>query len=199
MIFPDHKSNRKRSSWAPFRALIAGVLAVGMTFLGPMVGQMRAADQPLVDLPIAQLPPTPLASADFSLPDAQSTPASRWSLDSPDAEQSHFEVALLNPSSESGLPLNLSLPRNASPAYDPSAFPPPPPSFGPPPRIGMLVLGVVGVALAVAGGLLLGLESSHCTSSSTSAACSDVKDAGGAILGVGIGVGAVGFIFAFHH
>lgn len=198
MISPNHESNRKRSPWsATFRALIAGVLVVGMTFLGPIAGQMQAADQPLVSLPIVQLPPAPLASADFSLPDAQSTPASRWSIASPDEEQSHFEVALLNPSTESAVPLSFSLRRNSSPAYDPSAFPAPPPSFGPPPRVGMLILGIVGVAVAVAGGLLLGLANSHCTNGSTG--CSDVKDAGGAILGVGIGVGALGFIFAFHH
>jgi len=188
-MLTDHKS--KRSSWrAPLRALIAGMLVVGITFLGPMAGPTRAADQPRVNIPIAQVPPSTVSSGDFALPEAQPTPASRWSIASPGTEQPNFHAELLNPS-ETTHPLDLSLPRNASPSYEPSPFPPAAPvtSWGGPIRKNWLAVGIAGAATAVIFGALIG-------SCGNSAARCDVREA---LMGVGAGTAALGFVMMFHH
>jgi hypothetical protein len=202
------ESKNNRSAWrATLRSAVAGVLVASLVLVGPALGEMKAADQPIVNISVAPIPPMPVTEGNFGIPDTQPTPASRWSILPPDSQANdhgQFEnVALVNFSPAPALPLNLSVPRNLSLAPSPLA-PPPPPSFGPPPRIGFLIMGIVGVGVAVLGGIVLGAESSHCTASYVATSnhqniCNDVKGVGYGFLGAGIGLGAVGFVFSFHH
>ena len=193
MFFPEHEPKRARSSWkASLRALVSGILVVGMAFLGPMEGQMRAADQPPVETPIAQLAPAPVFSVDVSPLAAQTMPASRWLRASRDTEQPRFLISLLNPV-ETALPLSLPAPQSASPSNAPPPSPAPAPSSSKrrSDRKRWLAVGIAGAATAAIFGSLI----PSCHRITTNEVC-EVRYA---LTAVGAGTAGLGFVMAFRH